>query len=79
MNRKITKAEILSNIEWEPCSKASPTGQSYTSLIVKEKLISKETEINIEVSHFKSKLKNRALALLIFEYAINELLKNKNE
>lgn len=38
-----------------------------------------KAEITIEVSHFKSKLKNRALALLIFEYAINEILKNKNE
>lgn len=69
------KQQIKNNVKWEVINPYKVGGQSCGMPKLKQKLISEEMDITIEVGYKRSALKNRELAFILFELALDELIK----
>lgn len=69
------KQQIKNNVKWEVINPHRPGGQSCGMPQLKQKLISEEMDITIEVGYKRSALKNRELAFTLFELALDELVR----
>lgn len=68
------KQQIKNNIKWECLNKHTPGGQSCSIPQLKMKLISEEIDIIIEIGYYRCGLKNKDLAMKLFELAIEEIV-----
>ena len=69
------KQEIIKSIKWETVRSNVTGGQSCGMMDTGITLISEETGVNISISCYRSSLKNKELALILFQLAIDEILK----
>lgn len=69
------KQLIKDNVKWEVINPQKPGGQSCGVPRLKQKLISEELDISIEVGCKRSALKNREFAYTLFEFALDKLIK----
>lgn len=69
------KQLIKNNVKWEVINREIPGGQSCGVPWLKQKLISEDLDISIEVGCKRSALQNRELAYEIFEFALDKLIK----
>ena len=70
------KEWLKQQVKWqsEPCHSGTPGGQSCGMPPMAQTLISEDTSIMIKVGFHRSALKNRELAMLLFELALEDLI-----
>lgn len=69
------KQHIKNNVKWEVTNPHKLGGQSCGMPRRKQKLISDEMNITIEIGYERSALKNRELAFTLFDIALDELVR----
>lgn len=75
MNINKVKQQLKDNVKWEVMNPDESGGQNCGILQLKQKLISEELDIKIEIGYKRSALDNRELAIKLFELALDELVK----
>lgn len=69
------KEEIRNNIKWSSKQPKSTGGQSCGMPNYPVILISENLDFEITIGYHKSQLKNKMLAMTLFELALDELIK----
>jgi len=69
------KESIRKNIIFETISPYDKGGQTVSIVRLNTILISKELDIKIEIGAHRSAIKNRDLAMVLFELAMDEIIK----
>ena len=75
MDIKLVKQQIKDNIVWSSKRPAISGGQQCGMPNYPIILTSKELDLEITIGHFRSQLKNREMAYLLFELALDEFVK----
>jgi len=69
------KQEIKQNVEFKKNIPDQLGGQQTGLITPKQRLYSDELDLTIETSFYKSQLKNRELLYVLFDLAVDELIK----
>ena len=69
------KEKVINSIKWSVGENRKNGGQSCGIISPKVKLESEETNFTLEVEAFRSLLKNKEIALLLFELYLSEAYK----
>lgn len=75
MNIKTLKQQIKNNARWENVTEQKLGGQSCEIPQSRQRLVSDELSIKIEVGYHRSTLKNKELVCALFDLAIDELVR----
>lgn len=75
MTKEERKQLILEDIVWETLDVGSKGGQSVSVSRPMQVLIHEDLGIKISINHYRSTVKNKELCLLLFDKALDNIIK----
>jgi len=72
---KVAKQWLRDQVKWEVINPEKPGGQSCGIPQYRQVLISEDLAIRIEVGYHRSTIKNRELAMTLFDLAMDDIVK----